>query len=563
MSQVRVLFEAPQKNGDFDTIIVLLFLHTLGFQTPLFQANLRHLAHDCNSDLSPEDFGQPGIFCVLWLFLLFLRSVIVCEKGNRVREAVIVCKKFSTHNIPYEKVGDNEPVSIADELPFDIPDSWEWVRLDSLVSKEIRRGKSPKYSQTKGIQVFAQKCNTKAGHIDMTLAKYLDVSTFQRYPKEEYLQDQDIIINSTGNGTLGRIGVFRDSDRIDDSIIVPDSHVTIVRLLSSINQRYILNVLRYYQPYLEKQGEGSTNQTELKPAIISSLLIPIPPAEEQDRISAKIEEVQPLIITYGGKETELSEYNLIFPEQLKKSILQLAVQGKLVPQDPKDEPASVLLERIRVEKERLIAEGKIKRDKHESVIFRWDNSHYEKRDGIEVCIDDEIPFEIPASWEWIRLDHICNSIADGDHQPPPQAPSGVPFLVISNVSTGTIDFSNTRFVNYQYFSSLSDIRIPEDGDLLFTVTGSFGIVIPVKTNRQFCFQRHIALLKFSILSYEFLHFWLSSPHVYEQCKKVATGTAQKTVGLSSLKNILIPLPPLDEQSRIVNMLQKVLPLIAL
>lgn len=114
-------------------------------------------------------------------------------------------------NLPYEKIGKNEPVCIADEVPFDIPESWEWVKLSSLVSKEIRRGKSPKYSEYQGIQVFAQKCNTKSGSIDMTLAKYLDSAAFAKYPTDEYLQDQDIIVNSTGNGTLGRIGVFRDS----------------------------------------------------------------------------------------------------------------------------------------------------------------------------------------------------------------------------------------------------------------------------------------------------------------------------------------------------------------
>ncbi|MCC8164462.1 MAG: restriction endonuclease subunit S [Lachnospiraceae bacterium] len=178
---------------------------------------------------------------------------------------------------------------IDDEIPFEIPEGWEWVRLHSLVSKEIKRGKSPKYSTQKGIQVFAQKCNVKTGGIDMTLAKYLDPSTFAKYPQEEYLQDYDIIINSTGNGTLGRIGIFQDADRIDDSIIVPDSHVTTVRMLPGLNKGYLLYVLKYYQPYLEKQGTGSTNQTELRPSIIGELLIPVSSEAEQYRIVRKID----------------------------------------------------------------------------------------------------------------------------------------------------------------------------------------------------------------------------------------------------------------------------------
>ena len=132
--------------------------------------------------------------------------------------------------MPYEKVGKNEPVCIADEVPFDIPESWEWVRLKDIVVKEIKRGKSPTYADNSSILVFAQKCNTKAGIIDLSLAKHLDFKSFAKYPDDEYMQDGDIVVNSTGNGTLGRVGVFHDSDRSNDCVIVPDSHVTTIRI---------------------------------------------------------------------------------------------------------------------------------------------------------------------------------------------------------------------------------------------------------------------------------------------------------------------------------------------
>lgn len=141
--------------------------------------------------------------------------------------------------MPYEKVGKNEPVCIADEVPFEIPDSWEWARLKNLVIKEIKRGKSPKYASDGSVYVFAQKCNVKLGEIDISLAKFLDMRIFEKYPVEEYMVDEDIIINSTGNGTLGRIGMFRDSDRINDSIIVPDSHVTIIRACNQLKKDYL------------------------------------------------------------------------------------------------------------------------------------------------------------------------------------------------------------------------------------------------------------------------------------------------------------------------------------
>lgn len=141
-----------------------------------------------------------------------------------------------SYNTPYEKIGDDEPVSIANEVPFDIPDTWEWARLKELVTKEIKRGKSPKYADHGSVFVFAQKCNVKLGGIDISLAKYLDMSTFPKYPAEEHMIDEDIIINSTGNGTLGRIGMFHDSDRINDYVIVLDSHVTIIRSTSLLQR---------------------------------------------------------------------------------------------------------------------------------------------------------------------------------------------------------------------------------------------------------------------------------------------------------------------------------------
>ena len=219
---------------------------------------------------------------------------------------------------------------------------------------------------------------------------------------------------------------------------------------------------------------------------------------------------------------------------LRQKILDLAIHGKLVPQDPNDEPASVLLERIRAEKERLIKEGKIKKGKKSAKTS--DKPHY--------------PFELPKGWVWCKLEDYVFSVTDGDHQAPPKVSKGIPFLVISNIADGSLDFSNTRYVPEEYYEKIQMERKPKRGDILFSVTGSYGIVVNIKTDRLFCFQRHIGLIKPTI-SNEYLSFVLMSNYIKSLCDKLATGTAQKTVGLDTLRSLYVPIAPIEEQERIV------------
>lgn len=228
-------------------------------------------------------------------------------------------------------------------------------------------------------------------------------------------------------------------------------------------------------------------------------------------------------------------------QDLKNSILQRAIEGKLVPQRKEEGTAKELLAEIRAEKARLVKEKKIKKSK-----------------PLPKITDEEKPFDIPESWEWVRLDDICKSISDGDHQAPPKSENGVPFLVISDVRSGKLNFKNTRHVPVEYFKTLSPERIPLKGDILFTVTGSYGIPVLINVDMEFCFQRHIALLK-PMIEYTFLSYMLESPFIKKQCDAVATGTAQKTVGLKSLKSLLLPLPPLYEQGRIITKIEEFQP----
>ena len=467
--------------------------------------------------------------------------------------------EFSTDNLPYEKVGKNEPVCIADEVPFEIPDTWEWARLKNLVIKEIKRGKSPKYAADGSVYVFAQKCNVKLGGIDISLAKFLDMRVFEKYPVEEYMVDEDIIINSTGNGTLGRIGMFRDSDRINDFIIVPDSHVTIIRACNQLKKDYLFYVLKYYQPFLEKLGEGSTNQTELRPSTIAELFIPIPPIKEQEQIVAKLLEVIPMVDLYGKKENSLQAYNTDFPTRLKKSILQEAVQGKLVPQDPADEPASVLLERIRAEKEQLIKAGKLKRDKHESIIFRRDNSHYEKLDGAERCIDDELPFDIPNSWIWTRLNSLgytqTGNTPSTAH--PEYRGDYIPFITPGDIVDGSIDYKNQGLSE---IGKRSARVCPANSILQVCIGGSIGKA--ALTQLEIAFNQQINSITPVGVSNKYVFAVLTSFMFISAMKEKAGGTATPILNRGLWDKMFIPLPPLAEQIRIVHRIEELLPLIS-
>ena len=202
--------------------------------------------------------------------------------------------------------GSNPCDITEDEIPFDIPENWCWCRLGEICN-EIKRGKSPKYADKSNFLAFAQKCNVKTGGIDLGLALYLDENSITRYSETDNLVQGDIVINSTGGGTMGRVGLYETQVPAGIKGVYPDSHVTVIRSIGNINQHYLYYVLKLNQPVLEKCGTGSTNQTELKPAVLADFVIPLPPLSEQKRIVAAIEKFMPLFEQYEQKEKELTK----------------------------------------------------------------------------------------------------------------------------------------------------------------------------------------------------------------------------------------------------------------
>lgn len=198
--------------------------------------------------------------------------------------------KSTSDNCHYEKFSGKDAVCIEDEIPFELPEGWAWCRLGEISSK-LKRGKSPKYTEKSSIMAFAQKCNQKDGPTTLEKALYIDESTLRKYPEEEKMQFNDIVINSTGTGTLGRVGIFDCNIPDDIAAVYPDSHVSSVRINSELFAKYFYYFVKSKQSYLETMGEGSTNQKELKIDTIANLIVSLPPISEQKRIVSKIEEL--------------------------------------------------------------------------------------------------------------------------------------------------------------------------------------------------------------------------------------------------------------------------------
>ena len=254
-------------------------------------------------------------------------------------------------------------------------------------------------------------------------------------------------------------------------------------------------------------------------------------------------------------------------KQLKNSILQWAIQGKLVPEDPNDEPASVLLERIRAEKAKLVKEKKIKKDKNESIIYRGDdNSYYEKflATGEVKCIDDEIPFEIPQGWEWCRFSSIYKTLTDGTHSTPHYTESGIPFLSVKDMSSGILRFNNTKYISENEHIELSKRCHPQKGDLLLSKVGTTGIPLIIETEKEFSIFVSLALIKFTSIPIDkrFLIHLINSPLVQEQVQENTRGVGNKNWVLTAIANTLILLPPLNEQLRISDKIDELSPIIS-
>ena len=290
-------------------------------------------------------------------------------------------------------------------------------------------------------------------------------------------------------------------------------------------------------------------------------MIPLPPLKEQQRIVDCIEGLTSEVEKYDHQSRQLDALNQEFPIALKKSILQHAIQGKLIPQDPNDEPASVLLERIAKERAKL---GK-KAAKSMSQIVRRDRGTYEIfPDGSEKDISEEIPFDIPESWEWCRLGSIASKLTDGSHNPPPKKSSGYRVISAQNIRNGKIEFfESDRFADQQGFDKENPRTDIKSGDVILGIIGgSIGNTAIYDKNDKVIAQRSIAIIR-AYISSEYLVILLRSPLFQLSFQRTRSGTAQGGIYLGELSQMLVPVPPTEEQARILIALSEVIGDIAL
>ena len=436
-----------------------------------------------------------------------------------------------------KKIKKDKPLApIKDEeKPFDIPESWEWVRLGEIVYNNGQKIPNNRFSYIDigSINNSKQELNTEEKILNANeapsrarkIVKYGDILYSTVRP---YLHNMCII----------------DKDFSEEPIA--STGFTVISCTESLFNKYLFNVLR--SPAFDEYANHGDNAKGIAyPAIsdtkMNLALIPLPPLAEQHRIVEKLEELLPLVEEYEEAQTKLDKLNNELPEKLKNSVLQQAIMGRLDTRNDKDEPAPALLARIREEKKRLVEEKKIKKDKPLAPIK-----------------DEEKPFDIPESWEWVRLGEISQEISDGTHKTPKYVENGIPFLSVQNISSGKLNINKIKYISEDEHIKLIKRVKPQKTDILICRIGTLGRAIKVNWDFEFSIFVSLGLIRLidsSLCNY--LVACINSPLGYSWIDKVKVGGGTHTykINLSDLPNFVIPLPPLAEQHRIVDKLEKI------
>ena len=489
---------------------------------------------------------------------------IRAEKARLVKEKKIKKDKNESiiyrgdDNSYYEKfLATGEVKCIDDEIPFEIPKGWEWERIGNIfetTSGSTPLSRNPDYYKNGNIN-WVRTTDLNNGILNRTEIQITAKATID-YNLSILPQTSVCIAMYGGAGTIGKHCILHFNTTINQSVCA-------IQPNGFCNMDYIHTFIEYQRPFWMDFAAGSRKDPNINQLIIKHCLLPIPPQEEQLRIVTKLNQLYPYIYQYGNSQNRLNQINKEIWHSLKKSILQEAIQGKLVSQIAEEGTAQELLEQIRQEKLQLVKEGKLKKSAlTDSIIFRGDdNKYFEKVGKTEQDITDEIPFEIPDDWKWCRIGSVLNIWSARRVHERDWRSSGIPFYRAREIGKmadwGHVD--NDLFIEQSLYDEFSKSGVPQIGDLMMTAVGTLGKTYVVETNNPFYYKDGSVLCignPFRLNPY-YLKLFFESSAFANQYLSESDGTTVATLTMVRLNRYLIPVPPLKEQTRIVEKIKTV------
>ena len=427
------------------------------------------------------------------------------------------------------------PDIIDDEIPFDVPESWKWVKVGNVGSWSS--GATP--SRTNPAYYGGSIPWLKTGDLNDGF-----IQEVPEYITDLALEKTSLRLNPIGSvlmamygATIGKLGILEIPVTTNQACCACIPY-------AGMNNKYLFYYLMSMRQSYIGMAEGGAQPNISKEKIVNSL-IPLPPAEEQRRIVAKIEEILPYVDRYAAAYEKLEQFNAKFPQDMKKSILQYAIQGKLVEQRAEEGTGEELYQQIQAEKQRLIAEKKIKKEK-----------------PLPEIAENEIPFDIPESWKWVRLNNIAESIVDCPHSTPKYLDMETEYCTIdTNCIDGKGDITKWRYIDAGTYTARIARLTPQKDDIVYTREGSICRAAILPEGPKVCLGQRVMLIRSANGVFpQFIRRLLMSPMVIRKLTEQQKGIGAKHVNVSDVCNLILPLPPLAEQERIVAKLEEILPL---
>ena len=472
------------------------------------------------------------------------------KKIKRDKNASIIYR--GEDNSYYEKIlATGEVKCIDEEIPFEIPQGWEWERIGNLfetTSGSTPLSRNPDYYQNGSIN-WVRTTDLNNGVLCKTEIQITEKACSD-YNLTILPQNSVCIAMYGGAGTIGKQSILQFDTTINQSVcaIKPNGYC---------NMDYLHTFIEYQRPYWMDFAAGSRKDPNINQLIIKHCLLPIPPQKEQTRIVEKLSLLHPYITQYGECQIKLDYINKEILDKFKKSILQEAIQGKLVPQLTEEGTAQDLLEQIKIEKQKLVKEGKLKKSAlNDSVIFRDDDNKYCEKIGKSVqCIDEEIPFEIPESWVWCKFQDIANSELGKTMNKASDKGSEVPYLCSINVYWDKVDLSNVKVAPFSIAEK--EKYLLQKGDLLICEGGEVGRCAIWSNDKTMYYQNALHRVRFyGNISSKFIQNVIRSYKTMGIIDKNSKGMTIKHFTKTALNSLYIPLPPFQEQQRIVAQIEK-------